>query len=135
MSGYDFWCDSCDFNRQGVSGRNYVTEENGVRHLYLEEDESFQTAIRIFQDSSSALESADSESEAWELFKQTDGGTAFETACFECGHLWHRDSKSDPLKCPDCDSKTILEVHQLQNRPCPLCRSGTIQSNQPDLFQ
>ena len=62
-------------------------------------------------------------------------GEVFETICTECSHLYFRDPRADSASCPNCGSERLLEIQQLQNRPCPFCKKGTIVSNQLDLFQ
>jgi len=62
-------------------------------------------------------------------------GEVFETVCVACTHLYFRDPKADSESCPNCGAEALFEIQQMQNRPCPFCKKGTIASNQLDLFQ
>lgn len=104
--GFDFWCDNCDFVRRDVQEVAYSIDQHSKR-LYASDDQVVDSPA----------------------------GMAFETVCVDCSHLFFRDPKKDPLSCPSCGSASIFEIQQLQHRPCPFCRDGTILSNQPDLFQ
>ena len=125
--GFDSWCTRCNFSRGSVGGQAYVVDKEGKRCLYVSEEESSsQMAQRIFEQSGF---------EEFEQFQASCGGVVHETLCTECCHLWDRDFKVDPSVCPACGSGHIFEIAQMQNRPCPFCKSGTICSTQPDLFQ
>jgi len=48
-------------------------------------------------------------------------GNASDKICMDCCEISKIDEERDELKCPECDSKRLVETFEIGEEPCPKC--------------
>lgn len=49
--------------------------------------------------------------------------------CLECGRKFKADSELPDVKCPKCNSSSVTDTWQLEDKPCPYCCKGKFKAD------